>query len=122
MKHLKLLPVLLLSMSSVAAPPSGSSWKDVKVSDVTIYAAGGPTGKGHLVITFSSNGMGTPNCASGYPRNLLIDISTPGGAMAAAVLQSGMILNSTVTVTGTGTCSVIANTETLASIQMQPIR
>jgi hypothetical protein len=90
----------------------------VKVTEVTVYTAAGPAGKGYVVVTFSSNGTGTPNCASGYPKNLLIDNSSgPSGAFAAAVVQSAMLSVMTVTVTGTGSCSVNPAMETMASIQ-----
>lgn len=116
--------VALFSLSRVAASdqPHGASWKDVRVTEVTVYTTGGPTGKGYLVVTFSSNGTGTPSCASGYPRNLLIDVTTDGGRMAAAtVMQAralGSALGMTLTVIGTGTCSLSSTTETMASIQI----
>jgi hypothetical protein len=120
MKHFKLVLALLLSLSSAAAY-AGSSWKDVKITDVTIYTAAGPAGKGYVVVTFAANGTGTPSCASGYPKNLVIDISAVGGAMAAAAVQQGLMTGSTVSVTGTGGCSVNPSMETMASIQTQPI-
>jgi hypothetical protein len=116
MKHSTLVLALLLSMSSVAAPPAGGSWKDVKVTDITAHPDGGPGGKGYVVVTFSSNGTGTPSCASGYPRNVAIDLSTAGGGFAAAVAQSSFLSDSAVTVTGTGACGV-PTVETLASIR-----
>lgn len=87
MKHLKLLPVLFVSLSSVAAPLAGSSWKDAKISEITVYTDGGHDGKGYIGVTFSSNGSGTPSCASNYPRNLVVDLSTAVGAFAASVAQ-----------------------------------
>jgi hypothetical protein len=72
MKHFKLVPALLLSLSSVAAsdqPHAGRSWKDAGVTNVTAYTTGGAAGKSYVVVTLSSNGTGTPSCASGYPRN-----------------------------------------------------
>jgi hypothetical protein len=118
MKHSTLVLALLLSMSSVAAPPPGGSWKDVRISDITVHTDGGPAGKGYIVVTFSSTGTGTPNCASGYPKNLVIDNSSgQNAAFAAAVVQSAMLTGMTVTVTGTGSCSVNPAMETMASIQ-----
>jgi len=112
------LSLTLLALSSVVASdqPHGSSWKEVKVAAVTAYTAGGPSGKGYVVVTFSSNGTGTPGCASGYPRDLVIDISTPGGGFAAAIAQSAKLSGMSVTVAGTGTCGVASGTETMASI------
>ena len=116
MKHSIVVLALLLSMSSVAAPPPSGSWKDVMISDITVHPAAGPTGKGYIVVTFSSNGTNTPNCASGYPRSLVVDLSDAGGGFAAAVAQSSFLSGSAVTVTGTGACSVIPTAETLSSI------
>lgn len=117
MKHSTLVLALLLSMSSVAAPPAGSSWKDVTISDYTVHTDGGAGGKGYVVVTFASNGTGTPSCASGYPRDLVIDLSNAGGALAASVAEMNFLTGQPVTaVTGTGACSVIPTTETLAAI------
>jgi len=112
------LPLALLALSSVAASdqPHGS-WKDVKITGITVYAAGGPSEKGSVVVTFAATGRGTPNCASGYPKDVVIDLSTAGGAFAASMAQAAKLTGMSVTVTGAGTCSVTSNTETLASIQ-----
>ena len=84
MRH-TLFPIALLALSGVAASdqPHEGSWKDAKVTDIMAYTAGGHEGKGYVVVTFAANGTGTPNCASGYPRSVVIDLSTPGGAYAA---------------------------------------
>jgi hypothetical protein len=112
------LALLALLVLSSAAYAGGSTWKDAKVSDITVYAAGGPEGKGYVVVTFAANGAGTPNCASGYPRSVVIDLSTAGGAYAAAIAQSAYLMgSSSLTVTGTGTCTVSPTTETVASVQ-----
>ena len=117
MQRSKLIVALLLSVSSAAAYAGGSTWSGANVTNITSYPTGGPAGKGYVVVTFSSNGAGTPSCASGYPRNVAIDISTPGGAFAAAASQTAMLTGMVVTVIGTGTCSVVPTAETLASIQ-----
>jgi hypothetical protein len=120
MKHFRLVPALLLALSSVAAsdqPHVGSTWKDARVTDLTVYPSGGSGGKGYVVVTYSSNGTGTPSCASGYPRDLVIDLSTPGGAFAGSAAQMSLMSGAVMTVTGTGTCGVIPTAETLASIQ-----
>jgi hypothetical protein len=114
-----LFPLTLLALSSAAASdqPHGS-WKDAHVTDVTVYAAGGPAAKGYVVVTFAANGTGTPSCANGYPRSVAIDLSGPGGAFAAAIMQTALLSGmSSLTVTGTGTCSVSPTTQTLASVQ-----
>jgi hypothetical protein len=117
-----LIPLALLSLSSVAASnqPQGGSLKDAKVEHVTIYASGGPGGKGCIVFTLSTNSTGTPSCANGYPRNVAIDLATAGGAMAAAMAQQSTLMGTMLTVTGTGTC--IGLSEALASVQTQPMR
>jgi hypothetical protein len=118
MKRALLLPLALLALSSTAAPPVGSSWKDVKVTDLTIYtAAGAAAGKGYVVVTFSSSGTGTPSCASAYPRNVVIDPTPAADDRAVATVEVVMMTGTTVTVTGTGSCSIIPSMETMASIQ-----
>ena len=117
MRH-TLFPIALLALSGVAASdqPHEGSWKDATVTDIVAYTAGGPTGKGYVVVTFAANGTGTPNCASGYPRSVVIDTSTPGGAYAAAITQSAFLSGMFLAVTGTGACSVTPTIETAASV------
>ena len=117
MKRALLLPFALLALSSTAAPPAGSNWKDVKVTDLTIYTAAGAAGKGYVVVTFSSSGTGTPSCASAYPRNVVIDPTAAADDRAVATVQMVMMTGTTVTVTGTGSCSINPSMETMASIQ-----
>ena len=112
-----LLALLLPLSSAVAADQPHGTWKDARVTDVTIHTAGGTAAKGYVVVTFAANGAGSPSCASGYPRNPVIDITTEGGKVAFAMMQSAVMLSKLMTVTGTGTCSLIPNTETLASLQ-----
>ena len=114
-----LLCLALLALSSVAVSdqPHGGSWKDAQVADITVHADGGHDGKGYVVVTFAANGTGTPHCASGYPRSVVVDISTAGGAFAAAVMQTSLLSGMPVTVTGTGSCSVSPTIETVASVQ-----
>ena len=70
-----LLPLTLLTLSSATAYADGTTWTYAKVMSITVYAAGGSGQKGYVVVTFESNGKGTPpGCASGYPRNLAIDL------------------------------------------------
>jgi hypothetical protein len=117
MKRALLLPLAFLALSSRAAAPAGGVWKDAKITDITVYTAAGPAGKGYVVVTFSSNGSNAPNCASGYPKSVVIDLSNASGAFAASVLQASRLIGGTITVTGTGTCSVNPTMETLASVQ-----
>lgn len=120
MKRALLIPLVFLSLlSSAATPPAGSRWKDVKITDITIYAAGGSSGKGYVVVTFASNGLGTPSCAGDYPKNLVIDLTNPGGTLATTAVELQNTLGSLVTVTGT--CSIVPSMETLASIHLTSI-
>jgi hypothetical protein len=118
-RTVSVFPLALLALSSVAASdqPHGGSWKDAQVADIMVHTDGGPAGKGYVVVTFAANGTGTPNCASGYPRSVAIDLSIAGGTFAAAVMQSALLSSMSVTVTGTGSCSVSPTTETAASVQ-----
>jgi hypothetical protein len=121
-KHL-LLPLTVLALSSAAASdqPHGT-WADAKVTNVAVYTTGGSASKGYVVVTFAANSTGTPGCASGYPRNIAIDTSTASAMLAFETLERSTMMGAPVTVTGTGTCSVIPNTETLASVQSQAMR
>jgi len=114
-----LFSLALLAMSSVAVSdqPHTGSWKDAKLTDIVVHTAGGPEGKGYVVLTFAANGTGTPNCASGYPRSVVIDLSTPAGAYAAGIAQTVRLTGTSLTVTGTGSCSVTPTIETVASLQ-----
>jgi len=111
-------PLALLALSGVAASdqPHGT-WKDAKVTEITVYTTGGTDGKGYMVVRFAANGTGTPGCASGYPRSVAIDMSTVGGAMAAEMAEKSSLIGSVLTVTGTGACNVSPKIETLASVQ-----
>jgi len=120
-----LIPLALLTLNATAAdqPPHGV-WTDAKVTGVTLYTTGGPSGRGFLIATLSVNATGSPpTCASGYPRNVAVDVTTESGKFAGATIQqamtTGAMLGSTITVNGTGSCTIVANTETLASIQTQ---
>jgi hypothetical protein len=117
MKHPKLFLALILLIFSASAYAGGSTWTGASIINMTAYATGGTEGKGYVIVTLSSNGAGTPDCARGYPRNVAIDLSTPGGAFAAALAQSARLMGATVTVTGAGNYTVIPTAETLASIQ-----
>jgi hypothetical protein len=116
-RALFLLALLALSGVAAADQPHAGSWKDAKITDIVVHTVGGPEGKGYVVITFAGNGTGTPNCASGYPRSVVIDLSTQGGAFAAAIAQTARLTGMGLTVTGTGSCSVTPTIETAASVQ-----
>jgi hypothetical protein len=76
MKHFKLGLALLLSLSlwaSEAAYADGSVWTDAKITNIKVVTSAPTAPKGYLLVTFAANGTGTPNCASGYPRNVSID-------------------------------------------------
>jgi len=66
------------------------------------------------------NSTGMPSCASGYPRNVVIDLATAGGAMAAQEVARSLLIGSLLTVTGSGTC--FASAEVLGSVSTQPLR
>jgi hypothetical protein len=118
MKHFAPFIACLLSLSIAAADqPHGGSWKDVRVTNMVTYTAEGYPPKGLVIVTLSANGTGTPSCANGYPKNLAIDITTDSGRTALAMVLSASTLGSTVSATGTGTCSVSSTTETMASIE-----
>ena len=113
------IPIILLALSSAAVsdPPHVGTWKNANVADIVVHTDGGHDGKGYVVVTFTANGTGGPNCASGYPRSVAIDLSGPGGMSAAHLAHTAFRAGKPLTVTGTGTCSVSPATETVASVQ-----
>jgi hypothetical protein len=115
-----LIALALLAFSIATAFAGVSTFTEAKIASTTVYTSGGSAAKGYLVVTFTSNGVGTPGCASGYPRNIVIDLSTDGGKFAATVFAKAEMLGSAITATGTGMCSVIPTAETLLSVQETP--
>jgi hypothetical protein len=114
MKHFTLFLAFLLSS---AAAYAGGIWTDAKITNIAVYTSAPSAPKGYVLVTFASTGTGTPSCASGYPRNIAIDVSSTIGELALSEMQKSVLIGLSVTVTGTGTCSVIPTAETLASIQ-----
>jgi hypothetical protein len=121
MKKFRLCLVLLMSLS-IAAAYAGGNWSDVTVTNITIYTSEGSPPRGYMVVTLSANGPSTPSCASGYPKNLVIDVTNDAGRMAAAMASEALTLDAPVTVAGTGLCSISSSAETMASIQFQGMR
>ena len=73
--------------------------------------------KGWIVVEFSANAAGSPpTCAPDNPRNVAVGMETAAGAFAAALLQSGALLGTTLNITGTGACGVDAAIESLAKV------
>ena len=118
MKH-ALFFSILLALSSVAGSDQSQHgiWKDAQVTSVVAYADGGSSGKGYVVVTFAANGTGSPHCAAGYPRSVAIDLSTAGGGFTAAIVQAAVLTGASMTVLGSGSCSVIPTVETVASVE-----
>jgi hypothetical protein len=107
------LTLALLSLSTAAAMDGGGKWTDTTITSITANAPA----QGYVLLTLASSSTGTPSCASGEPRNVVIPM-TPGGKEAVGIAESAMMTGKTVTVTGMGTCSVVSTAETLLSIQM----
>jgi hypothetical protein len=105
-------------LANEVACADGSVWTDAKITNIKVVTSAPTAPKGYVLVAFATNGTGTPNCASGYPRNIAIDLSSQGGALAFAVLEKAVFgLPLTVTVRGTGACSVVSNADTLASLE-----
>lgn len=97
--------LVLFSEASSAAASSVTAGT-INSMTVQVYSPGGQ-------YFFSTTGTrtATPSCAT-QPR-WVIDTSTSAGQSQVAALLSAYTMNKKVSVTGTGTCSVWADTETV---------
>jgi len=103
----------LLSIAAFAGDVG--SWSGVTVTSMTAATAQSAPTKGAYFVTFSASGNGA-SCGSTHNTQLVIDLSQPGGAAAAAIVQLARISGVKITAKGTGDCSVIPTYEAAASI------
>ena len=118
-----LLP-LLLSASVAAMNPGGGTWANVTVTGLTACTAARCPPHGWVTVQLSANATSNPPACSSDNRNsVAIDTSEgKGGAFAAAIAQSSMMLGSTISIIGTGNCSVDAVIETAGTVSETPLR
>lgn len=106
---------LLLALVSASAF-AGGTWSNVTVTVMTPWTSEGFSPKGVLVVTLSANVTGGASCGSTGPTLAIVDTSTPGGALTAAVLQAARLTGSTVTIHGTGSCPTNGTVENVSNV------
>ena len=120
LKALFALSILFLALSSSEAiiNPAGGKWTKVSVVAVTACTAARCPPHGWLTVQLSAAATGTPpDCSRDYRDWVAIDTSEgAGGGSPAVMLHSALMLGTTFTITGTGTCGVDAVIETLGTI------
>jgi len=105
----KAVQAIMMTGALVASPAlAGSAGPGVVTRITGVPASTPPT------ILFYTNGPRTsaPACATMTDR-WVIDVSTPSGQAAAAIVISAQAQGKTIYVTGTGTCSIWTDTETV---------
>lgn len=108
----KLIAVLIMAVAPVAAFASGS-WSSVTVADVYAYSTLGVSPNGQIQIKLSSNSTGGPSCASSYLNYVVIDPSTNAGAALAGIFMRALSLGLSVSIAGTGTCTINSSIESV---------
>lgn len=113
-----LVPTLSLSASEAALNPPGGSWSNVTVVGVTACTAARCPPHGWLTVQLSADATGNPpDCSRDNRNRIALDTSEgKGGAFAAAMLQTSMLSGMSVTISGTGNCSVDPWIETSGTV------
>jgi len=113
---------LALTSSEAALNPAGGSWPNATIVSVTACTAARCPPHGWVTVQLSGNATGNPPTCSNENRNsVAIDTSEgAGGGFAAAMLQSSMMLGTSITITGTGKCSVDPVIETAGTVTESP--
>jgi len=122
MKRTFSLTLLALASAALADQPPHGTWTDARIAGLVVYTSGGPQNKGYVVVTLQANGTGSPSCAAGYPRSVAVDLTVEGSRMALGELERSMLMGQSITLTGSGACTVQATVETLASVESKSPR
>lgn len=118
---MKFKAFLLLALAALSpAAFAAGSWTGVTVSTIiplsSEYFVNGTATAVQVVLSASASGT-PPACSSSNRTYVVIDVSTPGGAFAAAVFQSARLSGTTLTVVGMGNCNFESGIETLAYVE-----
>ncbi len=119
MKRFKLVAALFLSLSLWASESAyaGGTWSGVSVAEIKACTSEGCPPKGWVVVKLSAGATGTPPSCSSSNRNfVVIDTTIPAGAFAAALMQTAKLSGMTISVAGSGSCSLDPAVETAASV------
>ena len=113
---LSLLSVALTS-SDAATNPGGGSWTNARVVRFTSCTTERCPPHGWVTVQLSAKASGNPPpCSNDHRDSVAIDTEDKAGALAATMLQAGLLVGATFTVSGTGTCSVDPAMETVGTI------
>src|SRR4051812_48925817 len=94
---------LILSLSLLASFAAQAAGSSTGVPITPIVRAT----DGFVFIKTSGTTSGQPSCASGYPGWFVINGSTAAGAVAVAQIRGAYYLGKTVTLSGTGGCTLV---------------
>lgn len=92
---------LILSALFCATAYAGGTW-----SNVTIVRLIPNSAIGYLEMQLSAPSTGTASCATANPTYVILDVSTEAGAISASILETVKFQGGTVSLYGTGACSV----------------
>lgn len=115
----RVLFALLLPMSLWATEPShpAGTWLGVKVLEVKACTPEGCPPKGRVIVKLSAGATGSPpSCSSSYRNWVAINIGEAGGAFAASLMQAARLTGMSISVEGTGSCSLASDIETAATV------
>lgn len=96
--------LIALTMALSPAAFAGGSWNGVTVLNTTASTSERSSPSGNVEFELSAGSTGGPGCAT-TTNYVVVDVSSPGGAFAAAILQTARLSGVTVNLIGTGTCN-----------------
>lgn len=105
----KITACILLAAAGMSASPGLASDTG---GPATLYGVYG-TWNGALLFSTNANRTSIPACGAGNAQRWAIDASTTAGQAAVAVLLTAWTQHKRVWVTGTGTCTIWGDTETV---------
>lgn len=108
---------LLLSLSAAALAALSASPAAASSADGG-YVIGFATLGSNIVLVFTDGTRTTPPSCSNtnFPNRWAINVSTSDGQAAMSLLLTARALHETVRFYGTGTCSVLGDSETIGAV------
>jgi hypothetical protein len=106
MKFVQYLAALVCCLMASAADAS-----DASSGAITQPQA---TQNGAVIFVHSGTRTTPPSCGASYPTRWAIDASTPQGQSQLSVLLTAYALHKSISIHGTGACSIWGDTETVA--------
>jgi hypothetical protein len=109
----KLIAFVALSLTSTVAF-AGGQWTNVTIMYVTAWSAKSSSNKMVFLVKLSADATGGPSCSTNQAE-AVINVSNESDS-AVATIQRAMTFGYPVTITGTGSCGVRRNRETIATV------